>query len=93
MTWNTGSDHPWPAEPFRITAGELLLVSHGDHTFGVLRLGQNIVYPGLPDAANAPMRVTLRAIQDSQIEISPEGPCQQGLCWLDEQVSQDLRVG
>jgi ATP-binding cassette subfamily B protein len=90
MTWIAGSDHPWPTEPFRITAGELLLVSHGDHAFGVLRLAQNIVYPGLPDEASAPMRITLKAIQETHLEISPEQPFQQGLCWLDEQVSQNL---
>ena len=77
MTWNAGSDHPWPTEPFRITAGELLLVSHGDHAFGVLRLERNIVYPGLSDAASAPMRITLKAIQETRLELSPEQPCQQ----------------
>ncbi len=92
MRWNAGSDHPWPSEPFRITTGELLLVSHGDHAFGVLRLKQHIVYPGAPGATSAPMRIELKAIQDSQLESSPEGPCEQGLCWLDEQLSQNLGV-
>ncbi|QNI59528.1 ABC transporter family protein [Synechococcus sp. BIOS-U3-1] len=92
MRWNAGSDHPWPSEPFRITAGVLLLESHGDHAFGVLRLQQNIVYPGLSDATGAPIQIMLKAIQESHLEIFPEGPYQQGLCWLDEQVSQDLGV-
>ncbi len=92
MIWTAGSDYTWPSEPFRITAGELLLVSHGDQAFGVLRLKQNIVYPGLPDAALSPIRITLQAIQETRLKISPEDSFQQGLCWLDEQVSQDLGV-
>ena len=92
MTWTAGSDHLWPAEPFRLTAGELLLVTHGDHAFGVLRLKRNIVYPGLPNPASAAIRLTLMAIQEIQLEIIPEESCLPGLCWLDEQVSQALGV-
>ena len=92
MTWTAGSDHLWPAEPFRITAGELLLVTHGDHAFGVLRLERNIVYPGLPNSARAAIRITCKAIQEIHLEITPEESCLPGLCWLDEQVSQALGV-
>ena len=70
MNWNTGSQHPWPSQPFCIISGELLLVSNGGVDFGLMRLKRNVVYPGLPDAAGAGIRITLKVIQESRLEIS-----------------------
>ena len=63
MNWNAGSQHPWPSEPFRIIAGEVLLVSNGGVDFGLMRLERNVVYPGLSDAAGATIHITLKFIQ------------------------------
>ena len=90
MNWNAGSHHPWPSQPFRIISGELLLVSNGDLDFGLMRLERNVVYPGLPDAAAASIRVTLEVIQDSRLEISAAANAQEGSQWLDDQFSQLL---
>ena len=92
MKWNAGSHHPWPSEPFRIIAGEVLLVSNGGVDFGLMRLGRNVVYPGLPDAAGAGIRITLKVIQVSRLEISAGASGQEGCMWLDEQLSQLLGI-
>ena len=90
MTWESGSEHPWPNNPFRIAEGDLLLVSHGRHDFGLLRLEQNRIYPGLPELSDGTIRLTLKAIQTSRIEVNPAGDSLASLQWLDEQVSRDL---
>ena len=92
MNWNAGSHHPWPSKPFRIIAGELLLVSNGGPDFGLMRLDRNIVYPGLSGAAGASIRITLKVIQESRLEIIPDANDQEGLHWLDEQLSQLLGI-
>ena len=92
MNWNTGSQHPWPSQPFRIISGELLLVSSGGLDFGLMRLKRNVVYPGLPDAAGADIRITLKVIQESRLEISAGDSGQEGCQWLDEQLSQLLGI-
>ena len=73
MTWDSGSEHPWPNNPFRVAEGNLLLVSHGRHHFGLLRLEQNRIYPGLPQPPDGTIRLTLKAIQTSLIEMNPAG--------------------
>ena len=92
MNWNAGSHHPWPSEPFRIIAGEVLLVSNGGVDFGLMRLERNVVYPGLSDAAGATIHITLKVIQESRLETSPGANGQEGLHWLDEQLSQLLGI-
>lgn len=92
MTWKSGSEHPWPNAPFRIAEGDLLLVSHGRHDFGLLRLEQNRIYPGLPERPDGTIRLSLKSIQASLIEINPAGDSQDSLQWLDEQLSQDLGI-
>ena len=68
MRWIAGSEHSWPTKPFRLTEGDLLLVSHGRHDFGLVRLERNLTYPGLPARKGVNIRITLRVIQESQIE-------------------------
>ena len=92
MNWNAGSQHPWPSQPFRIISGELLLVSNGGLDFGLMRMERNVVYPGLPDAAGAGIRITLMVIQESRLEISAGASGQEGCQWLDEQLSQLLGI-
>ena len=92
MNWNAGSHQSWPSQPFRIIAGELLLVSNGDLDFGLMRLERNVVYPGLRDTAGASIRLSLEVIQESRLEITPEADGQEGLHWLDNQLSQLLGI-
>ena len=90
MTWESGSEHPWPNKPFRLAEGDLLLVSRGRHVFGLLRLERNRIYPGLPEPPDGRTRLSLKAIQTSRIDLNPAGESLGGLQWLDHQVSQDL---
>ena len=92
MIWTAGSNNPWPSDPFRIIAGEVLLVSRGQHEFGLLRLKRNIVYPGLPGTRDDGIQISLKTIQVSNLETNPQGDWHEGLQWLDEQLSQDLSI-
>ena len=92
MKWNAGSHQPWPPKPFRIIAGELLLVSNGGSDFGLMRLRKNVVYPGVSKAAGDTIRITLDVIQESRLETIPDDNGQEGLRWLDEQLSQILGI-
>ena len=92
MTWTAGSDHPWPTEAFRINSGELLLITRGDHDFGVMRLERDRVYPGRPASAETPIQLSLRAIQASTIELTATRDGEDALRWLDEQVSRNLGI-
>jgi len=92
MNWNAGSHQPWPSQPFRIVAGELLLVSSGDLDFGLMRLERNVVYPGLSDTAASSIRLSLEVIQESRLEITPEADGKEGLHWLENRLSQLLGI-
>ena len=92
MRWIAGSEHSWPTKPFRLTEGDLLLVSHGRHDFGLVRLERNLTYPGLPATKGENIRITLRVIQESQIEVNSSDNVQDGLKWLDEQCSKCLNI-
>ncbi|EAU75139.1 ATP-binding cassette domain-containing protein [Synechococcus sp. RS9916] len=92
MNWEAGSEHDWPTTPFRVLDGDLLLVVSGDQSFGVLRLDRTHLYPGLSAPGDAPIRLSLRAIQTTRLEHVPGGECGEGLIWLDVHISQDLGI-
>ncbi len=90
MNWNAGTDVLWPSVAFRIKKGEVLLVSRGSREFGLLRLERNLVYPGFPDQAGAPIRLYLRAIQPSRLALLKVEDDLPGRLWLDRHLSSDL---
>lgn len=92
VIWNTGSDNPWPSQPFCITSGDLLLVVRCRHDFGLFRLKHGLSYPGLPSALNGDLQIALKAIQSSQVDIDHVGDCRNGLQWLDEQLTQAISI-
>ena len=92
MNWEAGSEHDWPTTPFRVVDGDLLLVVSSDQSFGVLRLDRTHLYPGLSASGDAPIRLSLRAIQTTRLEHVPGGEFVEGLLWLDAQISQDLGI-
>ncbi len=93
MSWNAGSDRPWPKQAFRISAGEVLLFassSESSSEFGLMRLERGLIYPGMPAATGQGTQLRLRAIQTSQLEFLAEGDDQGGRLWLAQRIESEL---
>jgi ATP-binding cassette subfamily B protein len=90
MKWVAGSQHDWPEVAFRLVEGDLLLVSSGTNDFGLIRLEPGRLYPGVVLSSAAPISLKLQAIHASRVELVAEGDVQEGVQWLDEQLSQKL---
>lgn len=95
MSMKAGSDRPWPEQCFRITSGEVLLIAYGaDHReqIGLMRLQQNLTYPGLPNPAlqNSRIQLKLRAIQVSQLEELGDGDDHDGRLWMARRLEAEL---
>lgn len=90
MSWDAGRQEPWPALPFRITEGEMLLVSSGDRDFALLRLEADRIYPGLPEPIANAITLKLQAIQTSRVELLADGDDSEGRQWLGQRLSEEL---
>lgn len=63
-----GSCETWPKQAFRISQGELLLVTKGANDFAFFRLERSIVFPGFPKLEDNEIQLYLSAIDDCLIE-------------------------
>ena len=90
MSWDAGRQEPWPALPFRIKEGEMLLVSSGDRDFALLRLEADRIYPGLPEPIASAITLKLQAIQTSRVELLADRDDSEGRQWLGQRLSEEL---
>lgn len=90
MSWGAGRQEPWPALPFRIMEGEMLLVSSGERDFALLRLEAERIYPGLPEPISNEIKLKLQAIQTSRVELLADGDDTEGRQWLGQRLSEEL---
>ena len=94
-----GTCEPWPKQPFRISQGELLLVSKGDNDFAFFRLERSIVFPGFPTPEDNGIQLYLSAIDDGLIEqindaeilaLDPSRSIDdEGRRWLEDRLSRE----
>lgn len=86
MTADPTHRHDWPIHPFRLVGGDALLIAQGRQSFGLFRLQEGLVYPGLPSSPRDDVRLELQPIAGMELQPAEPGDDRDGRRWLADQI-------